>query len=205
METKADRKSNLRPATYEALLDAGTELILEKGYNHCGLDEILKRAGAQKGSFYHFFASKEDFGLRVIDRYSKIRLASMDEYLIDPSRAPLARLRRWYESTCLRKLDQECRIGCLFGSLSQELSNQSEAIRQSLDQCLSQVRKRLTACLVEAQSAGDLRADLDAAQLAEYCLNGWEGALLRMKVVRSVEPLEIFVRVTFDLVLRPCS
>src|SRR5665647_1518010 len=98
MKTKADQTSIAKPATYEALLDAGTDLILEKGYNHCGLDEILKRAGAQKGSFYHFFANKEEFGLQVIDRYSKARLALMDEYLTIPSRPPLDRLRGWYES-----------------------------------------------------------------------------------------------------------
>jgi TetR/AcrR family transcriptional repressor of nem operon len=194
----------MKPATYDALLDAGTELILEKGYNHCGIDEILKLAGAQKGSFYHFFASKEDFGLRVIERYSERRFVSMDEYLLDTGRPPLTRLRAWYEAGCRRRADQEFRVGCLFGSLSQELSNQSEAIRRSLDNCLSGVRSRLTACLIEAQAAGDLRRDLDAALLAEYCLNSWQGALLRMKVVRSVEPLELFVRVTFDLVLRPC-
>src|SRR5262245_51137216 len=125
MESMVTQKASTS-ATCQALLDAGTELILEKGYNHSGLDEILKRAGAQKGSFYHFFASKEDFGLQIVDRYAAARFATLDRFLGDESRRPLERLRLFFEDSCRRHEAMGYRKGCLFGNLGQEMADQSE-------------------------------------------------------------------------------
>src|SRR5712672_776258 len=88
--------------TRSDLIEAGTALILEKGYNHCGLDQILKLAGAHKGSFYYFFKNKEDFGLQVVDSYAEQRLANLDRFLSDTDYRPLERLRRFFEGSSRR-------------------------------------------------------------------------------------------------------
>ncbi len=184
------------------LLEAGTDLILEWGYNHCGLDRILKAAGVQKGSFYHFFKNKEDFALQVVDRYAEERLAQLDRDLGDPEYRPLERLRRYFEGAARRHRDRGYRKGCLFGNLGQEMADQSEAFRTRLEGVLGLYRSKIADCLREAQSAGELRTDLKAERLAGFCLDSWEGALLRMKVAKGYEPLEDFLTVMFETVLR---
>ena len=52
------------------IVQAGLEIMLSKGFNATGVDSILKQANVPRGSFYNFFASKEEFGLAIIDRYS---------------------------------------------------------------------------------------------------------------------------------------
>ena len=189
-------------ATRAALITAGTHLILEKGYNNCGLEEILKEAKVHKGSFYHFFKSKEDFGLQVVAEYAAMRLASLDEQLNNLDVRPLARLRRFFELSALRHQSLGYRKGCLFGNLGQEMADHSEVFRTRLEEVLTEYRLKIARCFREAQQVGDLRADFDADRLAGFCLNSWEGALLRMKVAKSYEPLDDFLFVMFETVLK---
>lgn len=201
----ATRTKKPQAATRTALITAGTHLILEKGYNNCGLEEILKEAKVHKGSFYHFFKSKEDFGLQVVAEYAAMRLGSLDEQLNNTEARPLARLRRFFELAALRHQSLGYRKGCLFGNLGQEMADHSELFRTRLEEVLSEYRAKIARCFREAQQVGDLRADLDAERLAGFCLNSWEGALLRMKVAKSYEPLDDFLFVMFETVLRNSS
>jgi len=198
----AMRAARTAVTTRTDLLEAGADLILEKGYNHCSLDEILKVVRAHKGSFYHFFKNKEDFGLQVVDHYASQRLANLDRHLEDVGDRPLDRLRRFFEDSCRRHRERGYRKGCLFGNLGQEMADQSEALRTRLEEVLSEYRTKIARCLREAQRAGDLRADLDADRLAGFCFNSWEGALLRMKVAKSDEPLADFLFMLFEIVLK---
>lgn len=198
----ATRTNRPPVATRTALIAAGTHLILEKGYNHCGLEEILKEAKVHKGSFYHFFKSKEDFGLQVVAEYAAMRMASLDEQLNNTDVRPLARLRRFFELSALRHQSLGYRKGCLFGNLGQEMADHSEVFRTRLEEVLSEYRAKIARCFREAQQVGDLRADFDADRLAGFCLNSWEGAILRMKVAKSYEPLDDFLFVMFETVLK---
>ncbi|WP_422924983.1 TetR family transcriptional regulator C-terminal domain-containing protein [Singulisphaera sp. PoT] len=198
----AERVARASVTTRTDLLAAGVSLILEKGYNQCGIDEILKSVGVHKGSFYHFFKSKEDFGLQVVDYYAEYRLTNLADHLNDEDYPPLERLRRFFEEACRRHQSLGYRKGCLFGNLGQELADQSEAFRMRLEEVLVEYRRKIACCLREAQKAGGLRADFDADRLAGFCLNSWEGAVLRMKVAKNFEPLEDFLFLMFETVLK---
>src|SRR5436305_8625304 len=121
-----------KDSTRDVLLEAGRRLFLERGYNHAGIDAILRSAGVPKGSFYHYFPSKEGFGLEVLDRFAARHEADLDRYLMDTSLRPLERLRRLAEAISARLQPRECRNGCLVGNLSQEMADQSEAFRARL-------------------------------------------------------------------------
>src|SRR5689334_7629705 len=125
----ATRTARPGVTTRADLIEVGISLILEHGYNHCGLDQILKAAGAHKGSFYYFFKSKEDFGLQVVDAHAERRLAQLDADLAAVEYSPLERLRRFFEGSARRHRDLGYRKGCLFGNLGQELADQSEPFR----------------------------------------------------------------------------
>src|ERR1700738_3884506 len=108
-----------KETTKVILLEAGKRTFLEKGYNNSGIEAILQATGVPKGSFYHYFTSKEDFGLQVLDRFAERCDAEIERSLADPTLGPLERLRHHFETTCARLESQGCRNGCLIGNLSQ--------------------------------------------------------------------------------------
>jgi TetR/AcrR family transcriptional repressor of nem operon len=191
-----------KETTKNLLLDAGKQVFLKRGYNHAGIEAILHAAGVPKGSFYHYFGSKEDFGLQVLNQFAERINADLDFYLGDTSRSPLERLRRLWDAKCERLETQQCRNGCLVGNLSQEMADQSEAFRARLDEIFRGWSTRYAYCLREAQQAGEISAELDVDELAEFWLNSWQGAVLRAKTIRSTAPLRTFLNMMFALVLK---
>jgi TetR/AcrR family transcriptional repressor of nem operon len=191
-----------KEATRTALLDAGGRIFLERGYNHSGVELILRAAGVPKGSFYHYFESKEDFGLQVLERFAARVDAELDRHLNDRSLSPLQRFRRFGEAVCQKLEARQCRSGCLVGNLSQEMADQSEAFRARLDEIFRGWADRYAGCLLEAQQAGEIPEDLDVKDLAEFWLSGWQGALMRAKTSRSTAPIRTFLNLMFEYVLR---
>jgi TetR/AcrR family transcriptional repressor of nem operon len=191
-----------KESTKTVLLETGKSVFLAKGYNNSGIEAILHAAGVPKGSFYYYFESKEDFGLQVLNRFAEEIRANFERCLGDQSLTPLERLRKYFEEVCVRLESQQCRNGCLVGNLSQEMADQSEAFRARLNEIFDGIRDRYAECLQIAQADGEIAPDLDARQLAEFCLSSWQGAILRAKTVRSVEPIRIFIKILFGYVLQ---
>ena len=199
----ADPGPSAKATTKAALVDAGTHLILEKGYHHTGIQDVLQAAGVPKGSFYYYFPSKEAFGREVIAQFAAAYLARLEQYLGDttaqsphpPAPPSTKRLLARFER-------RGCRGGCLIGNLSQELADQSAPLRAQLEAVLTNWRERYAQLFREAQAVGELRADLDPQELADFYLNSFEGALLRAKVSKSPAPLRLFLTCMFDGVLQ---
>lgn len=178
----------MRQDTKQHLLEHGVAMVLRHGYHDLGIMALLQEAEVPKGSFYHHFASKEDFGLQVIDLYMEQVHAGLDACLGDESRPPLQRVRRFFELT-EEKYRSEGYLGCLLGGLGQELSGVSEVFRRRVDACLSEIARRIAGCLEEAVHRGDLPADTDPQAMAQLLVNCWEGAALRTRVRRDPAPL----------------
>lgn len=197
-------KDRQRPyaETRQALIRAGLEVLTEKGYSAVGLDPILKAAGVPKGSFYHYFSSKEAFGRELIDAYADYFAAKLDRFLLNPDHPPLQRLRHFIDDAGAGMARHAFRRGCLVGNLGQEMGLLPESFRQRLRAAFEDWQQRTARCLREAQAAGDLAAELDCEQLAAWFWIGWEGAVLRAKLEASTRPLEIFAA-GFFLQLHP--
>lgn len=189
-------------ATRDKLVQIGAELIAERGYNATGINAVLKAADVPKGSFYHYFSSKEDFGLAVIDVSAEGYAARLEAILADRSVPPLQRLKRYFATGRSDMVDCDHAVGCLIGNLGQELSGQSARFRDRLNQVLCNWERLFADCLRDGQTLGEIRGDLDPDALASFILSGWEGALIRAKTVKSVAPLERFEAVLLDC-LRP--
>jgi TetR/AcrR family transcriptional repressor of nem operon len=174
--------------TQRQLLDQGMAMLLRHGYHHLGIAAVLEATQVPKGSFYHHFASKEEFGLQVIDHYMKAVHAGLDQCLGDVSLAPLQRVRRFFEQTA-QKYGEEGYLGCLLGGLGQELAGVNEAFRQKVEQCFTEIADRIAGCLREAVERGDLPKHADPRKLAELIVNCWEGAALRTRLRRDPAPL----------------
>lgn len=188
--------------TRNEIVRIGTDLISRQGYNATGIDAVLKEAGIPKGSFYHYFKSKEDFGIAVIDHFAERYDRRLDTFLNDEEVAPLNRLRNYLESG-LMKLEQNlCARGCLIGNLGQELADSNERFRSRLDEIFNSWKERFAVCLREARERGELSSDIDPAMMACFILSGWEGAILRAKVMKSAQPVRDFITILFDATLR---
>ena len=175
--------------TKEALLEKGMAMLLKHGYHDVGLAALLEETKIPKGSFYHYFKSKEDFALQAIDLYMEGAHAALDQCLGDESLPPLRRVRRFFEMTA-QKYRGEGYLGCLLGGLGQELSGVSETFRRKVEDCFSQIEKRIARCIELAIARGELAKGTDARHMAKLLVNCWEGAALRSRMLRDARPLE---------------
>ena len=187
-------------ATKRRLLDVGLSTLLERGYNATGIQDLLVATSVPKGSFYHHFASKEDFALQVVDRYVAEVHALLDASLGDVERAPLERVRSFFERLTAMYAAQGY-LGSLLGLLGQELAAVNTAFRRRMEGAFDGIARRLAESLDEARRRGDLPAETDPLQAANLMLDCWEGAAARSRLVRSPAPLEAAIEISFRMVL----
>jgi len=192
-----------RGTSKKTILREGARLIHAKGFNHTGLQEILSAAGIPKGSFYFYFKSKDDFGLELVDYYWEFIQAMGETYLQDTGTPPLERLQRFMDAYQQMFENMGMRCGCPIGNLMQEMSDLSDAFREKVSDVYARMQGSIEEIIVEAKSRGDLGADLNPQAAAQFILNSWEGAIMHMKLAKSIEPLIIFRRMVFDHILKP--
>jgi TetR/AcrR family transcriptional repressor of nem operon len=180
--------------TKAELIRSGLEQLTESGFSSSGIDKILKKVKVPKGSFYHYFASKEAFGEAVIDSYAKYFLNKLDFCLLDDNYPPLTRLRNFVESAKMGMTRHNFKRGCLVGNLGQEVDLLPEAFRPKLITIFKTWQCRVATCLELAKTQGDISKTVDCSILAEIFWVGWEGAVSRSKLTQSTEPLENYFK-----------
>ncbi len=192
-----------QPSKREPIVEAGLRLVHRDGFAGTGVAAIAAAGGAPKGSFYNHFASKDDFGLAVLDRYFDDVRAALAATVGDDGLAPLERVRAYF--VLLRELGEpeHHARGCLIGNLSAEAAPASAVIRTRLDELLGLWTAAIAAAIADGQATGDVRDDVPAATLATLLLDAWQGALLRAKVTRGAAPLDAFLDVLFPALLAP--
>lgn len=178
--------------TYDRILTAARELIHSRSYADVGVAAICEQANVKKGSFYHFFPSKQELTLAVLDTY----YVHMKEHLLDQAfhkdLSPLSRLQRLGEMAYAIQVQIKDTtghiLGCPFGNLASELATQDETIRQKIDQIFNRLQKALQQTLEEAVQAGDIPA-IDSAATAKAMFAYFEGVMLLAKTQNDPEIL----------------
>lgn len=162
-----------RLETKQLLIQVGTEVIGSQGFNPTGLNTILKTASVPKGSFYYYFASKEDFGLAIIDEFAIAYAEKIAGFLTNENNSPLQRIRDYLENGLQNIQDRKCKRGCLIGTLGQELSSQNETFRTRLDQVFEGWKQQFNQCLHQAVVCGELAETTNIEQLSSlFCRGG---------------------------------
>ena len=195
-------RSATRTDTRNALVWCGTELLTERGFQITGIDEVLKRVGVPKGSFYHYFKSKDHFGHAVIDNYEAYYAKKMDRIFGDSSQSPLQRLVSFTVNAKNGMVKFDFKRGCLIGNLGQERAALDTQFRERLEGVLVSWEKRVAECLSEAIDIGELAPEQDPQALSRFFWVGWEGAILRSKLMRSLEPIDQFTSIFFRSVIK---
>lgn len=162
------------------LIQAAKRLTYAHGYNAVGVKEICEQAGVNKGSFYHFFPSKRDLLLAVIDSHTEW-LGGVVEQAADPQLPPLERIHRLF--LLVGEFDEEIKqrgghtIGCPFGNLAAELNSQDPVIRKKLAGVFEAGVAFVEQQLLEASERGDLQVG-DAQSAAQAIFAYLEGLQL---------------------------
>lgn len=169
----------------ERLLMSASKLISDKGYNAVGVSEVCNDAGVKKGSFYHFFPSKQQLALAVMDLYWGHLECQLDHCLVKPGGSPVARLRAYFsanrEQACENTTPCGKQRGCPLGNLVLELSTQDEVLRARLDDIFARWAGYFETVIAEAVELGELR-DCCPKRTASDLISFMEGAILMAKL-----------------------
>ena len=198
------KKSADLEKTKQDLLEVGLSLFEQKGFNATGIQEIATSAGIPKGSFYNYFASKDEFGVAVINYYTQLNTkiwqdllgAKTDEASYETLSAAFLTITEKYRCAEVKK-------GCLLGNLAAEISDASEKCRLALQESVNNYKTILAERLLLGQKHGKVRSDLPAQLLADLVWDCWQGSLLRMKIEKSVEPVNQNLELLFKHFLLP--
>ena len=181
--------------TREDLLQKGFDLFHIKGYNGTGIGEITGAVKVSKGSFYNHFKKKESFVIEMLDNFGEILATEHQQILSNPKLKPLERVKQFYESKTKSVIQvTQFKKGCIISNMCQEVADNSELVAKSVDQAFEGMRIALSNCLEEAKTLGSIDTDEDTELLAEFILNSWNGALMRVKASRNSKALDAFLR-----------
>ena len=184
----------------QKIIETGARIIHQKGYNHTGIQEVLKVAGIPKGSFYFYFNNKEDFGLHVIDFYNNMYLDMIDPIVNNKDISPLKRIEKMLDLfiDLFKELDYTC--GCPIGNLSQEMGDLSQAFSNKLAASIELMTRVYKDILKEAIQIKEIPETVDTQEMAEFMVSSWHGSLIRMKIIKSIGPLKLHKRFILDIV-----
>ncbi len=185
--------------TKQRLVMGAMRLFAEKGYQSTSIADILKAAGANAGSLYHAFPTKQDLLVEVLDFYRQ-GIAPM---LLEPAWAGvsdpiervfalLAAYRRMLEAS-------DCLYGCPIGSLALELHEPDPPVRQGLAVNFDGWVDHVRACF---EAAGTRLAGADPYKLAVLTLTVMEGGVMQSRTQRTLEAFDIGVEQLRDYLNR---
>jgi len=180
-------KSEAAP-TRERILEAARYLFWEKGYAAAGMAEILERAQANAGSFYHFFAGKEALLLAVLETY----LEGLEPAVLRPAfarrRDPIERIFAILAGYRERLASTGCRYGCPLGRLALEIEPENLPAHALIARNFAAWRTAVRQCLEAARPRFVPGADLDS--LAAFVLTTMEGGVMQSRSYRSLQPFD---------------
>ena len=165
-------------ATKRKLLDAAVGLLLGKGFTATTVDDICGAAGVTKGSFFHYFASKEEVGLAAMDHFtcgqSEAFRAAGFEQIADP----VERVGRLFDTMAGMIKSPQFRCACVVGNLAQEMAQSNPAIREGCDGHFSAFQGMVTRLLAEAKASRPQAASFDPESVAWMITSLMQGSLL---------------------------
>lgn len=198
MQLTQIKKQRGRPAksgrdtsqTKAALISSGVEHFTQFGFASSGLDQILKKVSVPKGSFYYYFANKEVFGLAVIAHYDAYFSRKLDLHLTNDQLPVDQRLMSFVDDAKAGIKKYDFNRGCLVGNLEQEVAHLPDSHRNKLFQVMQGWQSKVAAHIgTTCPDAGQQECE----SLAEFFWIGWEGAVSRCKLVRTTQPIDLFI------------
>lgn len=187
----------------EDIIKSGYDLFYDKGYGVTGISEITSKIGIPKGSFYNHFKSKEEFGVAVLDYYVVNNLDFLNASLLSEAHSPLTNLKKFFlDYIDLQENVLGCSKGCLMSNMTMELADRVDPVQESAKIGFEKASAVFELCLENAVLSKEINEDTETSLLANFIVNSWQGASIRMKADKTTEPLWMFYRILFDKLLK---
>lgn len=187
----------------ENILATGQRIMARKGFSAVGLNEILTSASVPKGSFYHYFGSKDAFGEALLERYFEDYLADIDRTMALPGLTMAQRLMAYFRDWQSNQSFLDCQGKCLAVKLGAEVADLSEPMRLALKRGTAGITRRLENAIASGVVEGSLSVDDTPAHIAQNLYQLWLGASVMVKIVRSTQPFETAMSTTQQILHQP--
>ncbi|MDQ7001881.1 MAG: TetR/AcrR family transcriptional regulator [Ghiorsea sp.] len=178
------------------ILDTAKPIILGKGFSAVGLNELLSAAGVPKGSFYHYFKSKEGFGEALLDHYFLGYHERLSDLLKDSEGSARDRLMAYWHLWLETQSDEGMEGKCLVVKLGGEVSDLSEPMRMALERGTQKVVALIAGSIREGHVDGSIAVWIDAADHALVLYNMWLGATVLSKIRHDASALDAAMTAT---------
>lgn len=181
------KKSNLDMRQH--IIDVAKSLMTHKGYTAVGLMEVLTTAGVPKGSFYHYFRSKEEFGQALLEEYFQEYIGRVDIVMAAQGTGAerlIGYLSYWAKTQAFDHPEEKC----LVVKLGAEVCDLSEDMRSVLEEGTTLIIQRITRCIEQGMADGSITSTQNAETLAESLYQLWLGASLLVKVRNTTVAFE---------------
>ncbi len=162
--------------------------MTEKGFTNTSMDDILSVSGVKKGSLYHFFTSKTELGLAVLDLYWERATTWVDHQFENLPGGPLERIQKFFAGEGFPETTGKF-TGCLLGTIVAEMSLIEDRLSGRALELLNRFVDRIAQELDKAVQAGELSAGTDTKSLARQLVTYFEGGLLIAKACQSLQAL----------------
>jgi TetR/AcrR family transcriptional regulator, transcriptional repressor for nem operon len=176
-------------ATRERILDAAQKIVLERGFAATSVDAILAAAPATKGAFFHHFASKNELGRQLLERYAAADERMLADFMAaaeteadDPVHQLIAFLRRFEQAADEVAPSQP---GCLFVSFIYERGLAAEGDEDLIATSIRHWRSRLLEKLEAAARAHPPAVDVDLPSLADQLFTTFEGGFILARAMND--------------------
>ncbi|TBU94638.1 TetR/AcrR family transcriptional regulator [Phytopseudomonas dryadis] len=180
----------------ESILAHGQRIMAGKGFSAVGINEVLVAAGVPKGSFYHYFGSKDAFGEALLESYFEAYWAELDATLSAPGLTMAQRLMNYWKYWQDNQLFYECQGKCLAVKLGAEVADLSETMRLALRRGTAGIIDRLGGAIEAGVAEGSLSVEGVPHDAAQSLYQLWLGASVMVKIVRSPQPFKIAMTAT---------
>ncbi|WP_430009519.1 TetR/AcrR family transcriptional regulator [Methylophaga lonarensis] len=183
-------------ATRDHIIATGQKIISHKGFSAVGLTEILKDAGTPKGSFYHYFASKDAFGEEMLKSYFKEYHAEMDALFAKQGLSGAQRLLQYFSDWQKNQSIDDCQGRCLAVKLGAEVSDISTPMRLALKEGTEGIISRLKDLIDAGVEDKSLSVDRSSKDVAASLYYLWVGASVMTKIARTQDAFEATLQST---------
>jgi TetR/AcrR family transcriptional regulator, transcriptional repressor for nem operon len=182
--------------TRQSLLDAARRIVLAKGYAAVGINEVLAEAGVPKGSFYHYFDSKDAFGEAMMKSYFDDYFATMDGIVAHTEKSSAEHLMLYWQYFYDTQVADDCQGGCLVVKLGAEIADLSKAMRVTTKAGTAAIVERLERMIADGVADGSVSVDDSPRVTAEALYDLWLGASIIAKIHGSPDQLDRAMAVT---------
>lgn len=174
-------------ATRDRLIATGLKNLLGHGYEGMGIGPVLAEAGVPKGSFYHYFASKDDFAAEIVGAYEARYEAMRQRIFGDERLSPMARLDAYFTELQSELGQTLPHGGCLYGSLAQTASSRSPAFQTALAAAYDAWHASLAEQIDAAKAQGEVDPVVDTQVVVADLINLYEGVIVRLKITGNLD------------------